>query len=223
GLSVASPSRTSVAASQRELENRGKAAEVKETRDTFRCGCQRPSLLRKRRWLLADSACIMAKLESRSMAKPKGKKRTLVEDAGIQQRAPATATTAVGRAKSWGPTATHPDPPSTTTTTSAAPATRTATAIVTEAILPLVVQSGVLVSWSEVAELQRTSLALCEVCRRCIPVRVRVGAETPRAVWAARRKYNEDGSTNNKGSRARRGGRRVGRNDRGGDGGHQAD
>lgn len=112
GLSVASPSRTSVAASQRELENRGKAAEVKETRDTFRCGCQRPSLLRKRRWLLADSACIMAKLGSRSMAKPKGKKRTLVEDAGIQQRAPATATTAVGRAKNWGPTATHPGKPS---------------------------------------------------------------------------------------------------------------
>ena len=50
--------------------------------------------------------------------------------------------------------------------------------------LTLTVQSGLLVSWTEVAELQRASLALCAACRSCIPVRVRVAATTPRAVWA---------------------------------------
>lgn len=46
----------------------------------------------------------------------------------------------------------------------------------------MVAQSGL--SWTDAAELQRTSLVLCEACRRCIPVRMRVGANTPRAVWA---------------------------------------
>lgn len=53
-----------------------------------------------------------------------------------------------------------------------------------EKALILAVQSGLLVSWTEAAELQRASLALCEACRRCVPVRVRVAANTPRTAWA---------------------------------------
>eukprot|EP00903_Cladosiphon_okamuranus_P011404 g10747.t1 len=59
-----------------------------------------------------------------------------------------------------------------------------AAAAAAETALTLTVQSGLLVSWTEAAELQRASLALCATCRRCIPVRVRVAATTPRRVWS---------------------------------------
>ena len=66
--------------------------------------------------------------------------------------------------------------------TSTAHAARVAAAA--ETALILTIQSGLLVSWTEAAELQRASLALCAACRWCIPVRVRVAASTPRAMWA---------------------------------------
>ncbi|CAM9340494.1 unnamed protein product [Scytosiphon promiscuus] len=53
---------------------------------------------------------------------------------------------------------------------------------VAEKALLVVAQSGL--SWTGAAELQRTSRALCEACRRCVPARVHVGADTPRALWA---------------------------------------
>ncbi|CAM9497586.1 unnamed protein product, partial [Hapterophycus canaliculatus] len=67
-----------------------------------------------------------------------------------------------------------------------------------EEALLVVAQSGL--SWTEAAELQRTSLALCEACRRCIPVRVRVGANTPRAVWARAEVMGGGGSGTSGGS-----------------------
>lgn len=63
----------------------------------------------------------------------------------------------------------------------------TATALTRKAenALVVLVESGLLgPSWVGVVELQRASLFLCELCRSCTPVRVRVDAQTPRAMWA---------------------------------------
>ena len=76
-----------------------------------------------------------------------------------------------------------------------------------ETALIILAQSGLLVSWTEAAELQRASLALCEACRRCVPVRVRVGTSTPRAVWARR---NDGGGGGGGGDRSRSGGAGAG-------------
>ncbi|CAM9374985.1 unnamed protein product, partial [Laminaria digitata] len=52
-----------------------------------------------------------------------------------------------------------------------------------ETILRLLVQSGLVASWTGAAELQRASIAVCEACRNCIPTKVRVIKETPSYLW----------------------------------------
>lgn len=73
----------------------------------------------------------------------------------------------------------------------------------TETILRLLVQSGLVASWSEAAELQRASLAVCEACRGCIPAKLRVVKETPSYLWAhddRKTHGREGGETNSRGN-----------------------
>ncbi|CAN0417844.1 unnamed protein product, partial [Ectocarpus sp. 13 AM-2016] len=50
----------------------------------------------------------------------------------------------------------------------------------------------------EVVELQRASLFFCELCRSCTPVRVRVDAQTPRAMWARTSRPSDGGGRDNR-------------------------
>lgn len=61
--------------------------------------------------------------------------------------------------------------------------TRTGAAAAIKA-LQVVVDSGVLVSWTDTSELQLACLTLCETCRQYIPAGIKVLKNTPRAVWA---------------------------------------
>ena len=60
---------------------------------------------------------------------------------------------------------------------------RPASASVSETVLLLLAQSGLVASWALGAELQLASLAVCEACRSCVPTSVRVTKETPSYVW----------------------------------------
>ncbi|CAN0427169.1 unnamed protein product [Ectocarpus sp. 12 AP-2014] len=73
------------------------------------------------------------------------------------------------------------------------------TAALTENAVVVLVESGLLgPSWVEVVELQRASLFLCELCRSCTPVRVRVDAQTPRAMWARTSRPSDGGGRDNR-------------------------
>ncbi|CAM9573226.1 unnamed protein product [Ectocarpus fasciculatus] len=79
------------------------------------------------------------------------------------------------------------------------PSSRHSAALAENALVVLV-ESGLLgPSWAKVAELQRASLFFCEVCRSCTPVRVRVTAQTPRAMWARTSRLGDGGGRDNGG------------------------